>query len=92
MDDLLFLSMPNRPQFYSSDAVLTFRRLIAAGLVEIRGSVPRAVSVQGQTLEAVQRIELTDRGRTIIEAWKVGDKEALDRALAAGAGPTVADV
>ena len=64
-----------------------FRRLIAAGIVEISSSIPRLYGGMQQTQEMTHRLRLTDRGRMVIEAWKAGDKDALGRALAEGAGP-----
>ncbi len=88
MDLLLFLSMDDIPQVYSSDGVLKFANLIAAGLVSSRfvGSVK--ASMLPLYVAASVGLCLTERGRLVVEAWKAGDKAALDRALAQGAGPS----
>lgn len=87
IDDLLFLSAPPSNLNYTDDGVLTFRRLIAARLVEISSSIPRLYGSGQQTQEKTHRLRLTDKGRMVVEAWKAGDKDALARALAEGAGP-----
>ncbi len=87
IDDLIFLSLSERPHMYSADAVLNFRRLIAAGLAQADRGLPRIYGGMQQTQETVHRITLTERGRMVVEAWRAGDMEALARALSEGAGP-----
>lgn len=89
MDMLLFLALEGdkRPIGYNQSDVLQYRSLIVSGLVEMekipqpKGGI-RVGSYAGRDFT----LNLTYRGRTVIEAWKAGDKVALQRALAEGAG------
>ena len=88
MDLLLFLALEDRPRGFTPSDVLRFAGLIVSGLAttgeigQPSGGI-RVGSFAGRDFI----VELTDRGRMVVEAWKAGDREALDRALAEGAGP-----
>ena len=87
-DKLLFLSMENRPKLYSSDGVLYFTNLIAAGLA-ICGR-PRIETHVGSVVADMSKttwpIELTERGKLLVEAWQKGDPQALEKALQVESG------
>ena len=83
MDNLLYLSLPNIPQTLSADGVLKFANLIAAGLASSHTSHMQT----SPNYSHHYGVKLTEKGKMVIEAWKAGDKDALDRALAQGAGP-----
>ena len=85
IDDLLFLSLQDRPRFFTGDATLQFRRLVAAGLVNVGRGHPRDYR-NPTCVETVHKIELTERGQLVMEAWRAGDKHALERALATESG------
>ena len=83
IDNLLFLSFPNMPRTLSADGVLKFTSLIAAGLAR-----PMPTFVRPNPSYAnYYAVELTEKGKMVVEAWKAGDKQALAHALAEGAGP-----
>ena len=87
-DKLLFLSMENRPERYSSDGILHFTSLIAAGLAKC--GRPRiethAFSPVADLSKTTWPIELTERGKLLVEAWQKGDPEALKEALQVESG------
>lgn len=91
MEMLLFLTLKEqeeRPYGFTSDCVMRCAGLINAGLV-----VTDTFWDQDETRYlrsnsgADHTLRLTERGRLVVEAWKAGDKDALDHALAQGAGP-----
>jgi len=87
-DKLLFLSHKDRPRLYSADGVLHFTNLIAAGLAKC-GSERQEVYAPGHGADISKSrwpIELTERGKLLVEAWQKGDSQALQRALQTGAG------
>jgi len=79
IDDLLFLEKTERPLNYSADGVLHFRRLIASGLAKTKLSVGEA---SGGWEVTSHRIDLTERGKNILNAWRQGENDALEKALA----------
>ena len=82
IDKLLFLSlMPAEFLGVSGDGVLSFARLIAAGLTTV---IRRSNNCWELMLYEVQ---LTPKGKMLIEAWKQGDREALQRVLVPGEPP-----
>jgi hypothetical protein len=75
LDQLLFLNRPEVADLrVSGDGVLQFSRLIAAGLVTFR------LFIQNGPLILYQ-VMLTDRGRSLVAAWSLGDRLALARVL-----------
>jgi hypothetical protein len=63
---------------YSGDGLVRFARLMAAGLAKISGSRPLSPT---NTLIYQHGVELTDRGRLLVEAWIAGDPELYQRAI-----------
>lgn len=88
MDLLFFLALEERPRGFTPSDVLRFASLIVAGLVSTReiGQPSYGIRV-GSYAGRDFHLDLTERGRMVLEAWKAGDKDALERALAQGAGP-----
>ena len=62
---------------------MKFANLIAAGLASSHTSHMQT----SPNYSHHYGVKLTEKGKMVIEAWKAGDKDALDRALAQGAGP-----
>lgn len=90
IDYLLFLTVQERPHEFSSDGVLKFASLIAAGLVRVqRIPSPKGGIRVGSYAGMDYALEFTDRGRMVVEAWQSGDQAALTKALAEGAGPSI---
>lgn len=87
IDNLLFLSLPEIPRTFSADGVLKFTNLIATGLAKSTTSRMQT----DPTYVHYYAVQLTEKGKMVVEAWKAGDKEALSHALAEGAGPSVID-
>ena len=87
-DKLLFLSMENRPKLYSSDGVLHFANLIAAGLAKCGNPriEPHALSNVADMSKTTWPIELTERGKLLVEAWQKGNPKALKKALQVESG------
>ena len=87
-DKLLFLSRKERPHFFSADGVLHFTNLIAAGLAKC-GSERLELHARGRGADISKSrwpVDLTERGKLLVEAWEKGDCLALQRALQTGAG------
>ena len=81
VDRLLFLnSLSNDSLIVSGDGVLRFDRLIAAGLAQFE---PKA---NNQNLIVTYSINISEKGRLLIEAWKSGDRNRLRRVIS-GAVP-----
>ena len=77
VDDLLFLDSPNIGDLgVSGDGVLKFSRLVAAGLVTLE------LAIQNGPL-LVYTVTLTDKGQGIVSAWKSGNRQAVEDAIAA---------
>jgi hypothetical protein len=88
-DKLLFLAAADRPKLYSADAILEFAGLIASGLVKC-GPERFEVKARGIGADLSKSrfpLELTAKGKMVLEAWRKGDQQALGKALALGAGP-----
>jgi hypothetical protein len=83
VDKLLFLS-PLTKDFLivSGDGVLTFSRLIAAGLA----SVTQKANNNFQLV--TYAINITEKGKLLIEAWKLGDRNKL-KVIISGPVPKV---
>ncbi len=84
-DKLLFLALKNRkrPILFSSDGVLHFTSLIAAGLAECgREHLQLHASGRGaDPSKSLWPVKLTEKGERIVEAWRKGDSAALKEAL-----------
>ena len=75
IDDLLFLNMLKPGELnVSGDGVLKFSRLVAAGFAQF------ALAMQNGPI-VLYEISLTQKGRTLISAWKKGDRTELERAI-----------
>lgn len=95
IDQLMFLSMEDRDEIaVSGDGILTFGRLIAAGLVSYQRIMNPQRTFPGECSESYKiavhmatgfpilyTMQLTGKGRQLIEAWKKGDRESLQSAL-----------
>jgi hypothetical protein len=81
--DLLLLLSPDNPHgcppWFSSDGVLRFAGLIAAGLASV--SIPMTQR-SGDIFGTLFRVNLTQKGLAVVAAWKAGDKAALSEAQA----------
>ena len=78
VDQLLFLDAVNaRTLQLQGQGVLTFMRLIAAGLASFE-SIGRDMGVE------FYRVGLTQRGRALVDAWKSGKRERVVEVLSAG--------
>ena len=80
IDLLIFLHGGGRNVVLSGDGVLRFARLIASGLASIDhwgAALPNMPTYY---------VTLTKQGRLVVEAWRAGDRSALDAALDVGAG------
>jgi hypothetical protein len=87
-DKLLFLALDERPHLFSADGVLHFTNLIASGLAKC-GSERYEVHARGAGADLSKSrwpVDLTERGRLLVEAWRKGDPQALENALQTGAG------
>ena len=95
MDLLLFLTLKEqeeRPYGYTSECIMRCAGLINAGLVVTKTFWdPLTSNFMMSNSGTDHTLQLTERGRMVIDAWKAGDKDALDRALAQGAGPKGGD-
>src|SRR5205823_5940137 len=73
---LLFLhSLAQDSLIVSGDGVLRFDRLIAAGLAKFE---PKA---NNQDLIVTYSINISEKGKLLIEAWKSGDRDRLRQAM-----------
>lgn len=81
IDRLLFLeSCPQDFLVVSGDGLLHFGRLMAAGLAS-------AVQKSNNNWQLVTyAVNISDKGRQLIDAWKQGDRTRLRMAMGAGAG------
>ena len=89
-DKLLFLVAKNRPAHYSAEGVLNYSGLIAAGLAKC-GHEQLEVHARGHGADKSKSrwsVDLTERGKLLIAAWKKGDPKALESALQQDAGLT----
>jgi hypothetical protein len=78
MDNLLFLTIPDRPVYFSADGVLRFVSLMASGLVRTREGAPgmNPTGIGADPSRYTFVIELTEKGQRVVEAWKRGDPAA----------------
>ena len=75
IDDLLFLyELPDNALGVSGDGVLEFRRLIAAGLAGFKLLIQNGPML-------VYQVGVTKKGQMLVEAWKKGDRTAVQNAL-----------
>lgn len=78
IDDLLFLVQASGVDLQlSGDGVAKFSRLIGSGLATYSLALN---NYQGYRL---YRVDLTQRGKLLVAAWKAGDRTALSHALGA---------
>ncbi len=86
MDLLLFLNGAETEQvFYSGDGLLRFAGLIAGGFAEVVDShfgvgVRYGSGPPTSPPASTHRVRLTDKGRTLVEAWLQGDEDRYRRA------------
>jgi hypothetical protein len=89
MDLLLFLAKPRFENiWFSSDGFLRFAGLVAADLVEIVESQfavgPRVRDSAPMSPPTTSvRLQLSDKGRTLVDSWLAGDEAAYVKALSA---------
>lgn len=85
IDDLLFLEkLKPRELSISGDGVLKFSRLIAAGLAQFKQDIHTFVSSgMQQQAQLVYEVELTRKGRMLLEVWKSGDRIRVESFLKA---------
>jgi hypothetical protein len=77
LDQLLFLSKPETSDLrVSGDGVLSFARLIAAGLSTFE------VKIQNGPL-LLYSVGLTESGKRLVSAWSSGKREAVKKVLGA---------
>jgi len=77
IDRLLFLNMlPSNYLVLSGDGVLHFARLIAAGLAQFN------LVANNNWLIVTYAVNISDKGKMLVEAWKGGDRTRLAGALA----------
>jgi hypothetical protein len=96
IDQLMFLSLRPRDDLaVSGDGILMFSRLIAAGLVSYsrirqphNPDWPVALDMSAG-FPILYSVELTPKGVTLVEAWKKGDRGALQTALAPASLPAL---
>jgi hypothetical protein len=75
IDDLLFLEkLPRNTLALSGDGVLKFSKLLAAGMAQF------VLLMQNGPIVTYD-IFLTPKGKMIVEAWKQGEKEKLEKAI-----------
>ena len=88
MDLLLFLYVRGRePHFYTAGGVLRFAGLFAAGLVKFGSQLCEETFTN--FIETRHEVELSDKGRALVEAWRAGDETKYQATLTASAiGPT----
>lgn len=77
VDKLIFLSQVGTDYLVvSGDGLLHFSRLIAAGLAVFEQKANNNWQIVTYT------VNISQRGRQLIEAWKIGDRAGLGRAIA----------
>lgn len=77
IDYLLFLDKSNIGNLrISGDGVLNFSRLIAADLADFQ-------MLKYSDPHATYSVRLSEKGRNIVEAWKSGDRRAVEEAMVA---------
>lgn len=82
MDLLLFLKKVEGNMTFTSDGVIKFARLIAAGLVELN-----SFEFKEDIGNGIADIGMTQRGRMLVEAWLEGDEEKYKKALVPSGTP-----
>ena len=76
IDRLLFLNLyPNDFLVVSGDGLLLFARLIAAGLAQVQLKANNAWQL------VTYAVNISPKGKQLIDAWKQGDRTRLTRAL-----------
>lgn len=87
MDLLLYLAKPEVADvWYTSDGLLRFAGLIAAGLVEV-SDTQHAASVRygtgplTSTASTAVRVKLSEKGQLIVDSWRTGDEDAFRKAV-----------
>jgi hypothetical protein len=82
MDLLIYLT--KQPEFarYSADGALQFAGLIASGLAQF-GSGFVSNHIGGGAATSFHQIQLTEKGRLLVEAWLAGDESKYREALTA---------
>lgn len=77
IDKLQFLAyMPKDFLLVSGDGVLSYARLIAAGLVGV------ALGGNNNNLIVTYKLNLTPKGRMLVSAWWSGDRQQIEQAMA----------
>jgi hypothetical protein len=80
VDKLLFLSIcPTDYLIVSGDGLLHYSRLVAAGLASVAMKANNAWQI------VTYAINISPRGRQLVDAWKSGDKGRLAEALVGSA-------
>ena len=75
LDQLIFLQKTNNAELQvSGDGVLQFARIIGAGLAKFE------LTMTNGPLQ-LYGVELTPRGKSIIDAWCSGDRSAVEKVL-----------
>ena len=78
IDLLLFLSeCPKYTLVLSGDGVLTFARVISAGLAEVK------MVANNNNLMVTYTVWISEKGSQLIDAWKAGNRIAISTALGA---------
>lgn len=76
IDQLLFLSqLPEKYLVLSGDGVLQFARLISAGLARV------SMLANNNWVLVTYSVNISERGRQLVSAWKLGDRDRLRTAL-----------
>jgi hypothetical protein len=79
----MFLTLcPKDYLVLSGDGVLEFARLIAAGLVQVEQKANNAWNF------VTYAVNISPKGRMLIDAWKAGDRSAIAKALGNPVTPT----
>lgn len=82
VDGLLFLTMHRRDFLVlSGDGLLRFARLIVAGLASVE------LKANNSWQLVTYAVNITEKGRQIVEAWRAGDPVGLSNALGPMRGP-----
>jgi len=85
IDLLLFLAMcPTDFLVVSGDGVIEFARLIGAGLARVEQKANNAWQL------VTYAVNISPKGKLLIEAWRGGDRSALSAALGASSPPQAA--
>ncbi len=83
IDKLIFLSkMPDDFLAISGDGVLQFSGLIAADLATVR------MKANNKRMLVTYEVRLSENGKHLVNAWRSGDRTAVETVLAPSAGST----